>query len=116
MKVKVVKKHPCEWEFQQFPTFEKGTKVTMAKEEDTDFLHWYACDIAGCQTFVPETFVCDGKLTRDYNPTELVQDVGDTLEVQEIVNAWLIATNEKGITGWIPAEVVVSENNNITKP
>jgi hypothetical protein len=104
MKVKVIENHPGEG---SFPTFEKGTNVTM-KEEDTHFLHWHACDIAGYQTYVPRIFVCDGKLTRDYNPTELVQEAGDIIEVQEIVYAWLIATNEKGITGWIPAEAVVS--------
>ena len=108
MRVKVIKKHPSEWEFLEFPTFEKGTKVTMAKEEDLQFFDWYACNIAGHETFVPTSFVCDGALTRAYNPTELVQEVGDVLEVQEIVNAWLIATNEQGTTGWIPAEVVVS--------
>ena len=106
MKVKVVKNHFGEG---QFPTFEKGTKVTLAKE-CTHFLHWYACDIAGNETFVPNCFVCDGVLTRDYNPTELVQETGDVLEVIEIIYAWLIASNEQGVTGWIPAEVVVSLN------
>jgi len=107
MKAKVIKKHQGEGDF---PTFEKGTKVTV-KDECTHFLNWYACDIAGHQTYVPKIFVCDEKLTRDYNPTELVQEVGDVVEVQEIVYAWLIATNEKGKTGWLPAEVVVSTNN-----
>jgi hypothetical protein len=49
-------------------------------------------------------------LARDYNPTELIQEVSDILEVQEIVNAWLIATNADGVTGWIAAEAVVSVN------
>lgn len=40
--------------------------------------------------------------------TELVQSAGDILTVNEIVNAWLFATNERGETGWIPAEAVVS--------
>ena len=107
MKVKVVR--PSRWEFPgEFPTFEKGTHVRLAGEEDTDFLSWYACDIAGHETFVPITFVRDGKLARDYNPTELTPKVGDILEVREIVNAWLLATNEQGTTGWIPAEMVVS--------
>jgi hypothetical protein len=28
--------------------------------------------------------------------------------VREIVYAWLIVTNENGVTGWIPAESVLS--------
>ena len=106
MKVKVIQEHPGEGEF---PTFEKGTAVAMAQDEDTHFLHWYACDIAGYQTYVPGIFVRDGRLTRDYNPTELIQEAGDILEVWEIIHAWLLATNEQGITGWIPAEAVVAE-------
>jgi len=104
MKVNVVANHPGEG---NFPTFAKGTAVILG-EACTHFLHWYACDIEGHQTYVPENFVHDGKLTRDYNPTELVQEVGDILELREIVYAWLVATNENGITGWIPAEAVVS--------
>ena len=109
MKVKVVRS--SRWEHPgEFPTFEKGTPVTLAKEEDTDFLGWYACDIAGYKPYVPKAFVRDGKLIRDYNPTELIQKAGDILEVQEIVYAWLLATNDKGVSGWIPAECVISVN------
>ena len=104
MKVKVVKEHLGEG---SFPTFKKGTKVTM-KEECSHYLHWYACEIDGVQTYVPNTFVNDGVLTRDYNPTELVQKVDDILDVNEIVYAWIIATNNESITGWIPAEITVS--------
>ena len=106
MKVKVIQSHPgC----GQFPTFQKGTKVIIG-EENTHYLHWCACEIAGYETFVPKAFVSDGKLTKEYNPTELIQEAGDLLEVREIIYAWLIATNEKGLTGWIPAEAVLSEN------
>ena len=106
MKVKVIKNHLGEG---VFPTFEKGTEVTV-KETCTHFLHWYACEIAGYQTYIPSIFVSEGKLTRNYNPTELIQNEGDIVEVQEIIYAWLIATNEKGVTGWLPAEIVVSVN------
>ena len=108
MRVKVIKKHLGEG---QFPTFKRGIGVVLAKEEDTHFLNWYACNIEGYETYVPISFVCDGELNRDYNPTELVQEVGDVLDVKEIVFAWLIATNAQGVTGWIPAEIVISENN-----
>ena len=106
MKVKVLQEHPGEG---QFPTFPKGTKVTFTGEECTDFLHWYPCEIDGRQTYVPDTFVSDGALSRNYNPTELVQNAGDILNVEEIVNAWLLATNKNGQTGWIPAGIVVSD-------
>jgi len=107
--MKVQMSRTYSWEHPgEFPTFEKGTLVSLAKEEDEDFLGWYACEIEGHESYVPIAFVRDGKLTRDYNPTELIQKVGDILEVKEIVNAWLFATNDSGVTGWIPAECVVS--------
>jgi len=107
MKVKVVRL--CRWEHPgAFPTFAKGTLVALASEEDADFLGWYESEIVGYKPYTPIAFVFDGKLTRDYNPTELAQQPGDILEVREIVGAWLIATNAQGGTGWIPAEMVVS--------
>ena len=93
-----------------FPVFAKGMPVTLAAEEDAEFLGWHACEADGHEFYAPKGFVCDGKLTRDYNPTELIQKVGDVLELKEIVGAWLMATNEDGITGWIPAECVVGAN------
>ena len=109
MKVKVIR--ASRWEHPgEFPTFEKRTPVTLAKEEDAEFLGWYACNIAGYEPYVPKDFVSDGVLKRDYNPTELIQELGDVLEVQEIVYSWLFATNDKGVTGWIPAERVMSIN------
>jgi len=107
MKVKVIQDHPGEG---QFPTFSKGTVVSLAEEGCKHFIHWWPCEIDGHQTYVPISFVEDGKLVRDYNPTELIQKTGDTLQVLEIVYAWLIAKNAEGTTGWIPAEAVISTN------
>jgi len=107
MKVRVIQNHLGEG---QFPTFKEGTPVTITKE-CTHYINWCACEIGEYKTYVPKSFVSDGKLTRDYNPTELICEESDVLEVQEIVYAWLIAVNESGITGWIPAEVVVSVEN-----
>ena len=105
MKVKVLQEHRGEG---QFPTFPKGTKVILTGEEDTHFLHWYPCEIDGYQTYIPDSFINDSVLNRDYNPTELVQNAGDILTVNEIVNAWLYASNENEQTGWIPAEICVT--------
>ena len=124
MQVKVLQEHRGEG---QFPSFPKGTAVTLTGEEDTHFLHWYPCEIDGHQvpersrvaegefceakplkTYVPDSFISNGVLVRDYNPTELVQNAGDRLTVEEIVNAWLLATNENEQTGWIPAEICIT--------
>jgi hypothetical protein len=105
MKVKVIQDHPGEGLFPSFPV---GTEVKLTGDECTEFAHWFPCEINGHQTYVPESFLADGALVREYNPTELVQHVGDILEVCEIVNAWLVATNENGQIGWIPAEAVVT--------
>jgi len=108
MQLKVVRNHPIDWEVARFNTFAKGTLVNLSGEEDVQFKGWYPAIIEGHETFVPKVFVCNGKLNRDYNPTELKVKSGDVLKLQEIVNAWLIVTNAEGLTGWIPAECVVS--------
>jgi len=111
MKVKVIETYQgYGGERPIFSTFSKGTKVIITGDMDNDFAHWYPCKINGEETFVPESFICNDILTRDYNPTELMQEIGDILDVQKIVNAWLIATNANGVTGWIAAESVVSVN------
>lgn len=107
MKVKVIVNHLGEGKLPNFP---KGTAVkAINKEVCKHFLHWWSCEIEGHATYVQKHYVRNGRLARDYDPTELVQKIGDILEVKEIAYAWLIATNEDGVTGWIPAEVVVSE-------
>jgi len=106
MRVSVIAQHPGEG---AFPEFAKGTSVALGGE-CARFLHWHPCVIEGYETYVPKSFVRNGKLTRDYNPTELVAEIGDVLEVREIVNAWLLAINTNGVIGWIPAESVVSES------
>jgi len=111
MKVKLTRNHPSEWHHIIFPTFAKGTPVKMVKDKeegDDYFKDWLKVKIDGYETFVPISFVADGKLTREYNPTELVQKQGDIVEVIEIVNAWLLCKNEKEQIGWIPAEIAVS--------
>lgn len=105
MKVKVIKNHPGEG---TFPTFAKGTDVKVMDEGCTHYLNWYGCEINGYATYIPDVFVTNKKLNRDYNPTELICQAGDKLEVKEILYAWFIAKNTDGLMGWVPAEICVS--------
>jgi len=105
VKVKIMKNHPGEG---QFPTFSQGANVKMG-EGCTHFLNWYACEIEGYPTYIPDVFVVDGKLMRDYNPTELICEVGEIVEIKEVFYAWFIAIKADGTIGWIPAEVCSCE-------
>ena len=107
MRIRVIKRHAGEG---VFPTFKRGTQVILG-EETNHFPHWYACEIEGHRTYIADAFVRDGRLSIDYNPTELVQEVGDILEVHEIVYDWFLAENDKGIKGWIPQEVVAKADD-----
>lgn len=104
MNVTVIEHHEGEG---QFPTFAKGTIVQNmhACEESR---HWMSCVLQGFETYVPDIFVADGVLTREYNPTELVAAQGEVIEVEAIVYEWLFGKNSKGLSGWIPAEKVIS--------
>jgi len=105
VQVKVIQNHPGEG---QFPAFVKGTPVLLTGSECEEFRHWFPCEIERHNTYIPESFIANDTLVRNYNPTELVVRIGDILEVCEIVNAWLLAKDQNGQVGWIPAEAVVS--------
>lgn len=90
-----------------FPVFPAGTVVENI-EPNEEYDHWLSCSINGMNTYVPDVFVKDDRLTREYNPTELVVDKGELVEVEEIVYEWLYAEKADGTRGWIPAEKVVS--------
>jgi len=63
MKVKIMKKYLGNG---MFSFFSKGTSVEFV-EENSLYSVWLGCKIAGYSTYVPEVFVCDRKLKRDYN-------------------------------------------------
>ena len=104
MKVIVIDKHDGEG---SFPAFSAGETVHDL-QPCGEYAHWMSCVINGFDTFIPDTFVENAVLTREYNPTELIADKDEILEIEEIVFEWLYGKNDRGIYGWIPAEKVVS--------
>ena len=93
-----------------FPLFPQGTRVhnLAVDEEDDAFPHWLSCTIGGYEFFIPETFVADDVLLRDYNPTELSALQGEIVELLELVFEWVYVKNGVGKVGWIPARYVAS--------
>ena len=104
MKVRVVDRHDGEG---QFPTFDAGEFVHDL-QPCVESAHWLSCTINGFSTYVPDAYVENTTLNRRYNPTELVADKDEILEVAVIVYEWLQACNGQGVYGWIPAEKVLS--------
>ena len=102
MKVKVNKKHVSEG---SFPLFRAGSTV-LIKDECNEFFAWYNCEIEGYSTYIHEDYFENGKLTADYNPTELDAESGDILEVLLIKNNWLYCRTQNESYGWIPGDNV----------
>jgi hypothetical protein len=107
MKLTVMEKHDGEG---VFPLFAKGTAVSDLKEDSEYpiYPHWLSCVINGHETYIPETYVVDGFLAQDYNPTELIVEKGQKLTLVAIVFSWLYVKDENGKEGWLPASKVIS--------
>ncbi len=109
MKLLVIEQHDG-WGGREYPIFKKGTSVSELKAgTDNEGSHWFPCVIDGYNTFIPETFVIDGVLNRDYNPTEMVAKKGELLTLLELVFEWVYVKDESGKEGWLPANKVASE-------
>lgn len=91
----------------RFPTFSAGEAVHNLKPCD-ESVHWVSCTIQGMDTYIPDFFIKDDILTREYNPTELIVNKDETIEVEAIAYEWLYAKSANGIYGWVPAEKVIS--------
>ena len=104
MKLQVMEKHDGEG---VFPLFVKGTVVgDLINTEESP--HWCSCVINGHATYIPEIYVVDGVLVKDYNPTELVVKKEEVIFLIEIVFEWLYVKDENEKTGWLPASKVFS--------
>ena len=104
MKLLVTDNHTGEG---KFPLFQKGTAVnnfTIVDEES----HWYSCEIGGHSTYIPDTYVTDGFLVQDYDPTEIIVKKGQEVDLIAIVFEWLYVKDENGISGWLPSSKVIS--------
>ncbi len=86
MKVVLVENHSGEG---VFPTFSKLSKVEII-EECSFYLNWLKCRIDGLETYIPKNYInSSNELMYDYNPTELVCEEQDEVEVIKIVCGWI---------------------------
>ncbi len=104
MKLLVVDAHEGEG---VFPLFAKGTAVEYLAQ-CKNYEHWFACRMNGIETYAPDTICKNGVLIQDYNPTELVAEANDVVELLEVAFEWMYVKNSSGEVGWIPAAKLVS--------
>lgn len=103
MIVSVIDNHDGEG---NFPTFKIGSEVTVI--EDCQFyLNWQKCIIENLVTYVPKSYITNGKLNCEYNPTELICKVGDTVTIDKIVYGWIYGKCNDQV-GWIPCYKCIS--------
>ena len=105
MKLLVTDNHDGEG---SFPLFKKGTAVNDFKPVNEES-HWYSCSIEGHSTYIPDTYVVDGVLALDYDPTEMIARKGDTVRLVAVVFEWLYVEDESGKQGWLPSSKAVSK-------
>lgn len=103
MKLYALQSHQGE---QDFPTFSRGTLVENLAP-CARYAHWFSCSIDGYATYVPDIFVENGCLNRDYNPTELQVVQGDEVSLMALYFGWALVRKGEQI-GWLPCEILAS--------
>ena len=96
--------------------FNKGECVIIGKEftDDPDWKDWVWCDGEhDNQAWVPKQYLDiegnTGRFTTDYNALELSVEVGETLNIYEIVNGFGMAEKPNGERGWVPLKNLQEE-------
>lgn len=77
------------------------------KRKPTEFEGWRWCtDHSQNSAWGPELWVnvsgTSCQLIRDYVSTELPLDIGDKVEIIELVSGWAWIRNSSSETGWVP--------------
>lgn len=90
----------------RFPTFSKGTVVENLAP-CSNYPNWFSCKIEGMETYVSTDFLEGKTLNRAYNPTELVVQAGDVVELLEVHYQWALVAY-RGEVGWLPFEILCS--------
>jgi len=89
--------------------FHKGEHVVVGKEftDDPDWKDWIWCTGENDkQAWVPKGYLEiegeQGVFNTDYNALELSVEIGEVLDVYEIVNGFDMAVKQSGDRGWVP--------------
>ena len=104
VKLRVRKAHKASFDYSV--VFRKGDKVKIGRE-DPEMPGWYWCeDKDGVWSWIPEEYLdrdgAKGRVTHDYDTTELTVKVGDILEYVTDVKFWTLCRAHDDREGWVP--------------
>lgn len=85
----------------------KGATVQVGCRDD-EWPGWVWCTTAaGESRWVPESYLDEnGRVTRDYESTELTVNVGEWVTAVHEESGWLWCTNQSGQQGWVPLKIL----------
>ena len=87
-----------------------GEELTIG-EKESSWSGWVWCtNRDGKSRWVPEKYVerkgNSGTALYDYEATELSVSVGEELTMGQVESGWIWCTNQRGQSGWVPADHV----------
>jgi hypothetical protein len=96
--------------FEVAPRVHSGEWVSLEWIDPKNAAWFFGQNAQGIVGFFPvDWFAIDdskARAKRDYDASELNASQDQFIEVQESYGRWLLVTNERGETGWIPQECV----------
>jgi len=92
-----------------FPTYSKGTQITEVKEDkEKESLHWVPTKIGEEEFWTPDTYIQEGRLTVEYNPTSLDVIEGERVILLDVCFEWFYVRKQDGVRGWIPSKIATN--------
>jgi hypothetical protein len=89
--------------------FQEGEIIEVGEtyEDDPDWVDWvWCCGEHHNDAWVPKQFIYfqNGQwvMKRNYNAMELILEIGESVNVLEIVNGFGMAEKSDGSRGWVP--------------
>lgn len=90
------------------PFFLKAGEIVQIGRRDEEWPGWVWCtNSTGASRWVPEAYLDgNGRVTRDYESTELTVKVGDVVTAVFEESGWLWCINQSDQSGWVPLNIL----------
>ncbi len=106
MRVSVIHQHRSN--YPDPVSFRRGDRL-VAGRRDTEYPGWIRVTAGdGREGWAPEQYLdldeSPALALEDYSARELDTEIGEQLDVLQVLNDWLLVENARGVRGWVPAQ------------